>query len=102
MPVAQECNQNASVLIYVLPMYFSHALTGLDAHLTDLLRPSSFPGDRHPEGRPAIDRTRSNRVLGDRPEISPATSSCFARHSFHAAAPRASIATCSSFGIFYP
>jgi DNA invertase Pin-like site-specific DNA recombinase len=29
MPVAQECNQNASVLIYVLPMYFSHALTGL-------------------------------------------------------------------------
>ena len=29
MPVAQECNQNASVLIYVLPMYFSHALIGL-------------------------------------------------------------------------
>jgi hypothetical protein len=29
MPVAPECNQNASVLIYVLPMYFSHALIEL-------------------------------------------------------------------------
>ena len=33
MPVAQECNQNASVLIYVPPMYFSHALIGLAAAL---------------------------------------------------------------------
>ena len=31
MPAAQECNQNASALIYVLPMYFSHALIGLAA-----------------------------------------------------------------------
>src|SRR5690242_16381961 len=31
MPVAQQYNQNASVLIYVLPMYFSHALIGLAA-----------------------------------------------------------------------
>ena len=30
MPVAQECNQNASDLIYALPMYFSHALIGLN------------------------------------------------------------------------
>jgi hypothetical protein len=29
----QECNQNASVLIYVLPMYFSHALIGLNLPL---------------------------------------------------------------------
>jgi CHAT domain-containing protein len=29
MPAAPECNQNASVLIYVLPMYFGHALIGL-------------------------------------------------------------------------
>ena len=29
MPVAQECNQNASLLIYVLPLYSSHALIGL-------------------------------------------------------------------------
>jgi len=30
MPVAPQCNQNASALIYALTMYFSHALIGLD------------------------------------------------------------------------
>jgi len=29
MPVAPQCNQNASALIYALTMYFSHALIGL-------------------------------------------------------------------------
>jgi hypothetical protein len=35
MPAAPECNQNANALIYAVPMYFSHALIGLDG----LLRP---------------------------------------------------------------
>ena len=34
MPVAPQCNQNASALIYALTMYFSHALIGLDVTFT--------------------------------------------------------------------
>ena len=48
MLVAQECNQNASVLIYVLPMYFSHALIGLgdlgQLVQAELLKTCNSPG----------------------------------------------------------
>ena len=42
MLVAQECNQNASVLIYVLPMYFSHALIGLGVEAGQLAIVAAF------------------------------------------------------------
>jgi hypothetical protein len=31
MPVAQKCNQNTSAPIRTLPIYFTHALIGLEA-----------------------------------------------------------------------
>jgi hypothetical protein len=54
MPVAQECNQNASVLIYVLPMYFSHALTGLASRASNVHRFTYVP---------FVGRSRSTRDL---------------------------------------
>jgi hypothetical protein len=70
---------------------------------TRQIRPAQI---RAPEiGTSKVARDRSNllksgprRPARDKSGIS----SCFARHSFHTVAPRASITTCSSFAIFHP
>jgi internalin A len=43
MPVAQECNKNASALIYAPPMYFSRALIGLNILWLDNTNLSALP-----------------------------------------------------------
>ena len=53
MPVAQECNKNASALIYALPMYFSHALIGLVGTLETRLTEVRSRAARSPK-RPRV------------------------------------------------
>src|ERR1700719_2007491 len=70
---------------------------------TDKFAPLKFVPRRSAPRRSARDRSNPLKSSPRKPARDKSgASSSFARHSFHAAAPRASIATCSSFGIFYP